>query len=118
MVKRLILLSVPLLIGLAVLYTEIKATESDAPNFCVTVVQDAQPNTPVPDARVIWYQNGQEIRRSTTGSDGRTCVHLPAGTYDVYAYYPPPPNSNQSGKLLNYNHVPPTNVTIMLSPPW
>ncbi|MCX7878268.1 MAG: hypothetical protein N2510_06455 [Ignavibacteria bacterium] len=121
MVKRLILLCIPLLIVIAAVFVDLKANENETPPpCCVKVVQDAQPNTPVNGAEVVWYQNGQRVERLLTGTDGpgRTCAALQEGYYDIYVYYPPSPNNNQGGQLLNHYHHNNNDIVIMLSPPY
>lgn len=119
MKKRIVLLSL-LLIAFTVIFTLLGSgyvnEEDNTPNFNVKVVKHLMPNQVQPGAKVIWKQKGQIVWEQNISEDGIAYANLPTGTYDVYAYYPPPPNDYQSGYLLNHYHGTHEMVTIMLGP--
>lgn len=55
-------------------------------------------------ARVLYKQGGVTKASELTQSDGIAYTTLDVGTYDIYVYYPDPPNDGSSGSLLGFYH--------------
>ncbi len=55
-------------------------------------------------ARVLLKQGGVTQFSGLTGGDGICYTTIASGTYDIYVYYPDPPNDASSGSLLGHYH--------------
>ncbi len=85
------------------------------PAFNIRVMQYGG-TTPQENAQVKYYLGSSLEYEGSTDGNGWCNITLQTGTYNVYVYYPPQPNDDRSGSLLNFYHDSNDNETIVLGP--
>lgn len=90
-------------------------SQDKLPAFNVKVLQHMSTN-PAAGVTVIYKLNGVTVHTGITDTDGKVYWTANSGTYDIYVFYPAPPNDGQSGTSLGFFHNGPDLVTISLGP--